>query len=79
MTEPLDTWCTAVKWRDAMSWFCEGGSTLAVYDNEYFRNAYRYILKQRVAASVRDGEFREIGGRGDDSGRIRPVSLSEGT
>jgi hypothetical protein len=79
MTEALDTRWRAVKRTDGMSWFCEGGSTLAVHDSDYFRNAYQYILKQRVTPLVREGKFREIGGQGDDSGRVRPVSRSEGT
>ena len=79
ITEALDTRWRAVKRTDGMSWFCEGGSTLAVHDDEYFRNAYRYIKAQRATAVVRDGELGVLDTRGDDSGRIRPVSPSEGT
>lgn len=78
-TEALDTRWSAEKRTDGMSWFCERGSTLAVHDNEYFKNAYRYILKQRVTPLARDGELRFVDGQGDDSGRIRPGSRSEGT
>ncbi len=59
ITEALDTRWRAVKRTDGMSWFCEGGSTLAVHDDEYFGNAYRYIRAQRATAPVRDGGVGE--------------------
>ncbi len=77
ITEALDTRWRSVKRTDGMSWFCEGGSTLAVHDDEYFGNAHRYIKAQRATGAVRDGECVRMDEQGDDSGRIRPVSPSE--
>ena len=48
LTQALDERWQTPKRLDGMSWWTEGGSTKAVKDNEYFCNAYHYILRQRA-------------------------------
>lgn len=48
LTTALDERWAATKRQDGMSWWCEGGSTKAVKDGDYFGNAFWYIWRQRA-------------------------------
>lgn len=65
LTRVLDERWTAPTRSDGSRWWCEGGSTKAVRDAEYFANTVRYINAQKTQRSGH--VFLGSSGRGEDA------------